>query len=207
MGIKITSDEGGVGKSTLALMLAKLLALKSKKVALFDMDLLGYPSWILGIKDDGILNKLKRKENYSRAIKEIKIGNGLIIGIKLFDGYTTIENLDENLISYIKNIINSVINKTDYTIIDTPITPIREKIKILEPKGKCLKVIRYNREISENSKDRLFIINMAPSIKYKDSKYKDRIVLPFNEKLFNYNGDIYELPILENLTRLLNCLD
>ncbi len=203
MNIKIVSNEGGVGKSTLALMIAKSLALKSKKVALLDMDLLGYPSWIIGIKGDGIASKLLEKEDYRDAIKETKIGNGSITTLKLFDG-KEITDLDYNVLKDVMNIIKCTIRNFKYIVTDTPSSFFREKIKQLEPEGKSLLVTRYTSEIPSLTNNDILgiIVNMIPNNAINYNEGKQEIFIPFYEQLFNFSGNISKMPILDEVTRI-----
>jgi len=204
MNVKIVSNEGGVGKSTLALMIAKSLALKSKKVALLDMDLLGYSSWIIGVKGDGIISMLSKNNDYKGAIKEIEIGKGSITTLKLFDG-KEITNLDYNTLKNAMNIINYALRNFKYIITDTPGLPFREKIKQIEPEGKSLMITRYSSEIpSPTDSDILgIVVNMIPDNFRTHSKHiKNEITIPFYEQLLNFTGSINEIPIFEEVSKI-----
>ncbi|WP_252896754.1 ParA family protein [Metallosphaera hakonensis] len=50
MRISIRSSKGGVGKSTIAISLAKALAMKGYDVLLMDRDVVGYASYLAGIQ-------------------------------------------------------------------------------------------------------------------------------------------------------------
>ncbi|AWR93246.1 P-loop NTPase [Acidianus brierleyi] len=204
MNIKIISNEGGVGKSTLALIIAKSLALKSKKVALLDMDLLGYPSWVIGVEGNGIITTLLKNKDYKHAIKEIEIGKGSITTLKLFDG-KEITDLDRNILIEAMNIINDTLRNFKYVITDTPTMSFRERIKQLEPEGKSLMITRYSSEIpSVTDSDTLgIIVNMVPDNFKTFSKHiKNEIVIPFYEQLFNFSGNINEIPIFDEISKI-----
>ncbi|MFZ8840538.1 MAG: P-loop NTPase, partial [Pyrobaculum sp.] len=53
--VMLTAVKGGVGVSTLALMLAKALAEQGNSVTLVDMDVAGYISSIANIRVNGLL--------------------------------------------------------------------------------------------------------------------------------------------------------
>jgi ATPases involved in chromosome partitioning len=61
--VMFTAIKGGVGVSTLVLMLAKALAKRGAKVTLVDMDVTGYISGIAGIHDKGLLAQVVDGEN------------------------------------------------------------------------------------------------------------------------------------------------
>ncbi len=70
--ITILGIKGGVGKSTVALTLGKALAISSKSVLIVDRDLIGYSSYILGIRGKGIyyLNLLTVKRILIVALRK-----------------------------------------------------------------------------------------------------------------------------------------
>lgn len=55
MRIIILGNKGGVGKSTVGLLLAKRLCELGKTVLLVDRDQIGYASWLVGIKRKGLI--------------------------------------------------------------------------------------------------------------------------------------------------------
>ncbi|BCS93237.1 MAG: iron-sulfur cluster carrier protein [Metallosphaera javensis (ex Sakai et al. 2022)] len=56
--IAMLGIKGGVGKSTLAALIARELALMDKKVLIIDKDLLGISSTIFGLREKGIVAKV-----------------------------------------------------------------------------------------------------------------------------------------------------
>ncbi|PVU77575.1 hypothetical protein DDW13_00500, partial [Acidianus hospitalis] len=56
--ISVLGVKGGVGKSTISLNLGRFLAKNSKKVLLVDRDVLGFASYLTGIRGKGLLAKV-----------------------------------------------------------------------------------------------------------------------------------------------------
>lgn len=127
--ITILGIKGGVGKSTVALTLGKALAISSKSVLIVDRDLIGYSSYILGIRGKGILSKLvDGEEDFDSSFKEIALNEGFLGIIKLFgDGYRFENDIDtihknkplrEKFSSLYKKFL--LYRNYDYYIVDNP---------------------------------------------------------------------------------------
>ncbi|WP_048099270.1 tyrosine-protein kinase family protein [Candidatus Acidianus copahuensis] len=81
------STKGGVGKSTISLLLSNALAEKGFKVLLIDRDPLGWSSSIAGIKDIGLVQTIISKDNKKireRYYIDRKVNNGKLGILKLF---------------------------------------------------------------------------------------------------------------------------
>lgn len=138
--ITILGIKGGVGKSTTALSLGKALAMNSKNVLLVDRDLIGYSSYIMGIRDKGVLSKVVDDDNnISNSFKEVAINDGTLGVIKLFGDGDRFENdidkihknrslMEQFSLLYKKFLLY---RKYDYYIIDNPpmITSNSEVVK------------------------------------------------------------------------------
>lgn len=117
--------KGGVGKSTLSLMLAKALAEEGLRVLFIDRDTITWASELAGIKDDGLITQLsigKEPKNFSR---EFKVGKGTLEILKMFSSginfYKAMQSFDKGeefkkfYIDYLKS------KKFDHIILDNPI--------------------------------------------------------------------------------------
>ncbi|MEM3863722.1 MAG: P-loop NTPase [Metallosphaera sp.] len=58
MRLSILSSKGGVGKSPLAISLSKELARRRTDVLLIDRDLIGYASYLAGIRGPGLVTSV-----------------------------------------------------------------------------------------------------------------------------------------------------
>ncbi|BFH72092.1 ParA family protein [Sulfurisphaera javensis] len=77
--ISVLGIKGGVGKSTVSLLLSVELASHGYKVLLIDRDITGTLSRILGIKSKGLLSKISSMENeINETYKKIQVGTGSI---------------------------------------------------------------------------------------------------------------------------------
>lgn len=126
--VVVLGVKGGVGKSTVAISLAKELALKGKNVLIVDRDLLGTASQIFGIQDKGLLTKIVLGEqDLEKDLKKIQL-KGTLACLKLFgDGDRTYEDLEmlhkypelrQKLSSLYKQFITE--ENYDYIIFDNP---------------------------------------------------------------------------------------
>lgn len=123
--ISVHGSKGGVGKSTISLSLAKELALDGKNVLLIDRDVLGYASFILGVKGPGLLAKIVEGTD-SSPVKEIRIGNGILTVLKLFGDGTRFKNdiaiihSDPSLKEKLKQNYKEILNKRvyDFAVVD-----------------------------------------------------------------------------------------
>lgn len=81
--ISIQGAKGGVGKSTIALGLARELALNGREVLFIDRDLLGFASFLAGIREYGLLAKAVEGRG-PLPLREIRMGRGTLTVLKLF---------------------------------------------------------------------------------------------------------------------------
>lgn len=82
--ISIVGIKGGVGKSTIASLLSKELALKGKKVLLIDRDNTGTISSLFGINGKGLLTRIANGDiKIEETYKKINVGKGLLTVFKL----------------------------------------------------------------------------------------------------------------------------
>ena len=125
MRIAFHGYKGGVGKSTLALMLAKALAESGKKVLFIDRDIMSYASQLAGIKDDGLVVQIALGKNPENFHKTIKLGNGQLKIVKMFslgiDYYKAMRNFDKvnEFIDFYTNFLKE--ESFDYMIVDNPV--------------------------------------------------------------------------------------
>ncbi len=83
MRVSILSSKGGVGKSTVAISLSKALAMMGFSVLLVDRDLVGYASYVAGIKGPGLIASVSDGVD-STVYKEIALGDGSVTVLKYF---------------------------------------------------------------------------------------------------------------------------
>ncbi|BDC18488.1 AAA family ATPase [Acidianus sp. HS-5] len=127
--ISVLGIKGGVGKSTISLSLGMFLARNSKKVLLIDRDILGFASYLSGIRGKGLLSKvIDDEEDYWNCLASLSFGDGKLTIIKLFgDGYRLDEDLEK---VHSNNLLREKFSKLyksfltaddyDYFIVDNP---------------------------------------------------------------------------------------
>ncbi len=76
MRLSVLSTKGGVGKSTIALLLSKYFSQNGIKTLLIDRDPLGWVSNLARIKDKGLLASVVDNENGKNYFKEVKTKDG-----------------------------------------------------------------------------------------------------------------------------------
>ena len=124
MRIAFHGYKGGVGKSTLSLMLAKALAEEGKKVLFMDRDALSYASKLAGIKDEGLMIQIALGKTPENFFKTINLGKGQLKVVKLLSSsieyYKVMHHFnkaDEFIDFYIEFLKKE---NFDYMIIDNP---------------------------------------------------------------------------------------
>ncbi|BCS92212.1 AAA family ATPase [Metallosphaera javensis (ex Sakai et al. 2022)] len=83
MRISVLSSKGGVGKSTVAISLSKVLAMMGFPVLLVDRDLVGYASYTAGIKGPGLVSSVSDGIE-STVYRDIAVGKGSVTVLKYF---------------------------------------------------------------------------------------------------------------------------
>ncbi|MCH1771912.1 MULTISPECIES: P-loop NTPase [Metallosphaera] len=83
MRLSIRSSKGGVGKSTVAISLAKVFASEGHHVLLMDRDIVGYASYLAGINGSGLVASLADSKDVD-VIREFPVGKGSITVLKYF---------------------------------------------------------------------------------------------------------------------------
>ncbi|AWR99208.1 AAA family ATPase [Metallosphaera hakonensis JCM 8857 = DSM 7519] len=92
--VVILGVKGGVGKSTIGLLLAKELCERGKRVLFVDRDQMGYASWIAGIKGKGLIASIV-DEQRSDYFTEIGVGKGRLTVLKFYgDGFRLKKDLE-----------------------------------------------------------------------------------------------------------------
>ncbi|BDC18466.1 ParA family protein [Acidianus sp. HS-5] len=76
MRLSVLSTKGGVGKSTIALLLSKYLSQNGVKTLLIDRDPVGWTSNLAKIKGKGLLASVVDKEDKEDYFKEVKTKDG-----------------------------------------------------------------------------------------------------------------------------------
>ncbi|BCS93184.1 tyrosine-protein kinase family protein [Metallosphaera javensis (ex Sakai et al. 2022)] len=243
MRLSIRSSKGGVGKSTIAISLAKTFAYEGHHVLLMDRDIVGYASYLAGIRGPGLVTSLAEGKDVN-VIREFRLGKGSITVLKYFgDGpryKLDLERIhrDKDLMNVGWKYYNEFLarKKYSYFIVDNapmvmpndeinryehmqfkslfPDIPIKYLVvsdslaQTIEDNVKYAKVLSsLNQEILS------FIINM---IRPQDLLSYENIVrrvmtelrcgigvlIPFNEELFQFSGDIEEFPVPQQVKEL-----
>jgi CO dehydrogenase nickel-insertion accessory protein CooC1 len=123
MRIIVLGAKGGVGKSTIALLLSKEFVLEGKKVLLIDRDPLSWTSNLVGIKDPGLVYKIVNREEIKGSFKTVL--NKLTV-LKFFGDYGRfyydIEKLEDSSIRQrLEEAYFSILRNTfDVYIVDNP---------------------------------------------------------------------------------------
>lgn len=129
MRLSILSTKGGVGKSTVALLLSKYFSQQGVRTLLIDRDPLGLASYLAKIKGKGLLASIvDREENNQEYFKEVKTKDGGNFHVlKLYgDGarfYLDVEVVrkDENLYKRFKEKYQEIVRKGFQAfIVDNP---------------------------------------------------------------------------------------
>ncbi|AWR99273.1 AAA family ATPase [Metallosphaera hakonensis] len=83
MRISILSSKGGVGKSTIAISLSKALSKRGNNVLLIDRDLIGYASYLAGIRGLGMVSSVADGVE-STFYREMRFDDGSVVVLKYF---------------------------------------------------------------------------------------------------------------------------
>ncbi|BCS93179.1 P-loop NTPase [Metallosphaera javensis (ex Sakai et al. 2022)] len=245
--VSIHSIKGGVGKSTIAVSLAKVLASEGYHVFFKDKDVVGYASYLAGILSPGLVTSLV-DDMASDVIRDITVGKGSITILKYYgDGpryQRDIEKIhsDKKLLNQLQRYIEQLLARKRYSlvIIDNPpaITPNNEaeacdaQIRALFPQTATKYIIvsdghartiedniHYAKLISSQGFDILaFIINMVePQSKFlyeseiknitAELKCKIGVIIPFQEELFQFDEEIKDFPIPQQVKELAKKMD
>lgn len=126
MRIAFHGYKGGVGKSTISLMLAKALAENGSNVLFIDRDLMSYASQLSGINCDGAFIQIDMGKKPQDFYRSFKIGKGELEIVKLFSPgikyykvmheFNKFEEFKRFYIDFLKNKVSF-----DYMIIDNPV--------------------------------------------------------------------------------------
>jgi MinD-like ATPase involved in chromosome partitioning or flagellar assembly len=119
--VVLTAVKGGVGVSTLALMLAKALAEQGNSVTLVDMDVAGYISSIANIRVNGLLAQSvdgeKLVAGYAGKIGRIHVVKFLGDGMRFFDDVEKLRRNPDQLTKLVAE-YTAVSSDSDYLVID-----------------------------------------------------------------------------------------
>lgn len=119
--VMLTAVKGGVGVSTLALMLAKALAEQGNNVTLVDMDVAGYISSIANIRVKGLLAQSvdgeKLEAGYAGKIGGIYVVKFLGDGMRFFDDVEKLRRNPDQLTKLVAE-YTAVSSDSDYVVID-----------------------------------------------------------------------------------------
>jgi chromosome partitioning protein len=117
----LTAAKGGVGVSTLTLMLAKALAEQGNSVTLVDMDVAGYISSIANIRVKGLLAQSvdgeKLEAGYAGKIGRIHVVKLLGDGMRFFDDVEKLRRNPDQLTKLVAE-YTAVSSDSDYLVID-----------------------------------------------------------------------------------------
>ncbi|WP_168364248.1 AAA family ATPase [Metallosphaera hakonensis] len=128
LSIEVTGIKGGVGKSTMAALLSLSLLRMGGDVLLMDLDPLGWSSYLLGIRGEGVLTSTHlddSKEHWSditfedRRLRVIKmLGNGQKLDLALEDYLRNEAGIDQ-----LKRVIASALKDSfQFIIIDSSLS-------------------------------------------------------------------------------------
>lgn len=138
--ITVHGYKGGIGKSTVSLILAKALAISGKRVIFVDRDLFPYSSSVAGIEADGLLVQLMKGEEPKGFYRDFTFGKGKLKVIKLYSPelrftiHKVTEEIESKFVDFYANLLDS--EDFDYIIIDSPSPPSWNSKEIfLEVKG------------------------------------------------------------------------
>jgi len=119
--VMLTAVKGGVGVSTLALMLAKALAEQGNSVTLVDMDVVGYISSIANIRVKGLLAQSvdgeKLEAGYAGKIGGIYVVKFLGDGMRFFEDVEKLRRNPDQLTKLVAE-YTAVSSDSDYVVID-----------------------------------------------------------------------------------------
>ena len=119
--VVLTAVKGGVGVSTLALMLTKALAEQGNSVTLVDMDVAGYISSIANIRVNGLLAQSvdgeKPAAGYAGKIGRIQVVKFLGDGMRFFDDVEKLRRNPDQLTKLVAE-YTAVSSDSDYVVID-----------------------------------------------------------------------------------------
>jgi chromosome partitioning protein len=119
--VMLTAAKGGVGVSTLTLMLAKALAEQGNSVTLVDMDVAGYISSIANIRVKGLLAQSvdgeKLEAGYAGKIGRIHVVKLLGDGMRFFDDVEKLRRNPDQLTKLVAE-YTAVSSDSDYLVID-----------------------------------------------------------------------------------------
>ncbi|BBL47450.1 AAA family ATPase [Metallosphaera sedula] len=253
MRIPVLSVKGGIGKSTISVLLAKELALRGEKVIILDRDQLGFISSLAGIESKGMIASVVDGES-CECHAHIKIGKGQVHIIKFYgDGprlesdLNVIKN-DEKLTRELTESYTLMLKSIEhsYMILDNPALSLPNEIgNMLEttsylslyPGTRSLRVmvsditthhfentLKYIEALNLGSREiplanvvgQFLVINMAPPgwnyrvelpnlvTEVKRGKFLGAYILPFSDDLFQFSGQIDDMPRIKQVEILAN---
>jgi len=121
--ITVHGYKGGVGKSTISLILAKALAINGKNVILVDRDPFPYSSSIAGIEADGLLTQLLDGQEPKNFYKDFAFGKGKLRVIKLYSPelkysiHKVTEEIENKFINLYANLLEN--ENYEYLVVDS----------------------------------------------------------------------------------------
>ncbi|MGC9106009.1 MAG: P-loop NTPase [Thermoprotei archaeon] len=125
--LSVVGVKGGVGKSTVSLIMALRLASSSKRVLLIDRDIIGWVSYLAGVRSKGLLAKVvDGEEDYWNSVATLNFGEGKLTILKLYgDGDRLYEDTEKihsepGLRTKFKEVYGSILSSDsfDYFIVD-----------------------------------------------------------------------------------------
>ncbi|QKQ99015.1 ParA family protein [Metallosphaera tengchongensis] len=127
MRISIHGAKGGVGKTTISITLALILAERGGKVVLLDRDNIGFASRISGIEDKGLVKSIVEKSESDPTLT-VKVGKGRVTVIKMLGDGPRYEQYIQEILrdDSLKRAFNlkysQILRSTefDYFVVDNP---------------------------------------------------------------------------------------
>ncbi|MEM0175382.1 MAG: AAA family ATPase [Metallosphaera sp.] len=247
MRMVILGAKGGIGKSTIGLLIAKILLSLGMKILIIDRDMTGYISWLAGIKGKGLLASVIDNEE-SQYFTKINVRKGTLYVLKFYgDGPRLTKDVHlfsrQDIAKRVKEKYEEVLSTPhDHVIYDnmSMIEPNEVEIsleiglylsKYPEAKSYWIYVsdsLQVNLITLSEYDDYLWgkwaknlrvlgrslIINMVPDnyvipkeFEKESARFDTVLTVPFYESLFQFEGNIEELPELENLKPIVKAIE
>lgn len=175
--ISILGIKGGVGKSTLALLLGKYLAENKNNVLIIDRDLTGTLSKKFGIRSNGLLTKVVNRETlFDDIVKTVTVGSGTLSILKYSGCVESINALrkiekEKELKEYYTDVYKKLLKIRDFNIF------IVDNFSLVDTMSD---IVKYEREVfyqvySKRINYRIYMSTLPESIVARTYEYMQSI--------------------------------